>query len=191
MVTIVKDKELIWDLDDYDVILVGTTTYAKLDAGFQSKIRFKYPIVDEKNNKMPYADTRRLGTRLTFEEFKPIISLLYICGYPTKKSTTLDYKALENCMATVNAEFKGKRVATTVLGGTVFDGNGDKTKCLEIMEKNSPDINLFIYDYEQLSRKDEIDRQKRFISSFRHTDYEKYRKLKENEENLLKQLYLC
>lgn len=190
MITIVKDKDLIWDVENFEVVLIGTTVYCKLDAGFQSKMRFKYPVLDEMNNRMPYADMRRLGTRLTFEDITPIVSLLYICGYPSKKFISLNYESLENCLWTANNEFKGKKVCSTIIGSTIFDGNGDKDKCLELIEKSTPDLDLYLYDYTQLSRSEEIKRQTKYIRSFYESDYEKYKLLKNNEDQLLKRLYL-
>ena len=135
---IIKDKDPIWETEKYDVILVGTSIYCMLTNGFQSKIRFKYPHVDDANNKTPFGDKRKLGKRLTvepIEDGQPIISLLYIANYPHSKRVFVDYEALENALATANAEFKGKKVMTTLLGESAFDGNGDREKLLKIIEK--------------------------------------------------------
>ncbi len=145
---IVKDKDLIWDTDKYDVILVGTSIYNLLTQGFQSKMAVKYPYILEPNNSTPYADKRKYGKRLTIQG-EPIISLMYICGYPHSKRDYLNYEALENCLATANGEFKGKKVATTILGTSPFDGNGDRERCLEIIEENNKNLNLTVYDYKQ------------------------------------------
>ena len=56
----------------------------------------------------------------------------------------------------VNILYKGKNVACPFLGTSKFDGNGDKEKVLEILSNNSSNINLSIFDYEQLSRSDEL-----------------------------------
>ena len=40
---IIKDSDLIWETDNFDVILVGTTIYCSLPDGFQRKMRRKYP----------------------------------------------------------------------------------------------------------------------------------------------------
>ena len=90
---IIKDSDLIWETDNFDVILVGTTIYCSLPDGFQRKMRRKYPYIKDANNTTPYADPRKLGKRLTIQG-KPIISLCYISKFKTKNEF-IDYDALE------------------------------------------------------------------------------------------------
>lgn len=187
---VIKDKDPIYEVGDYDVVLVGTSVYCTLTGGFQSKMRFRYPILMERNDRMPYGDMRRLGTRLTIECDDVTASLLYVCTCPSNKKMYLDYDALERCLRTANAEFKGKRVLTTVIGASRFDGNGDKERCLSMMREYLCDVDLTVYDYNQLSRKEEKKRQTKFINSFKHTDPEKYHKYISNKEQIFKKLYL-
>ena len=189
MVTIVKDKELIFETENYDVILVGTSTYNMLTGGFQSKMRFKYPYIQSGNDKTNYGDCRKLGKRLTFYNEKPTISLMYICGYPTSRIVNIDYEALKNCLLSANAEFKGKKVASTIIGSSIFDGNGDKEKCLEIIKECTSDLDITLYDYVQKKRKDEMNKYFLYIGSFRK-DKEKYKKLLETREDYLKSQFL-
>ena len=188
MIEIVKDKDLIWDTDNFDVILVGTNIFCALSDGLQKKIRKKYPYVQEANNKTKYADQRKLGTRLTIDG-SPTISLCYICKYKMK-SEYLSYEALENCLKTADIEFAGKNVATTYMGSTYFDGYGDKDKIINIFNDSCKRMNLTIYDYEQLSRSEENKRQWLYIQSFKKKDPEKYNEMvKWRKENWSK-LYL-
>jgi hypothetical protein len=189
MIKFVKDKEPIWDTDNFDVLLIGTSIYNRLDGGFQSKIKFKYPIVDEENNKTKYADVSKLGSRLTVGT-TPKISLMYICNYPTTKQETLDYDALDRCLKTANAEFKGKKVLMTIVGSSEFDGNGDRDKCLKLIEENTKDLDVTIYDYEQKKRSVEIALQKRYLKNLKSTDKEKYEQLLSVFDLYLKKLYL-
>lgn len=189
MIKFVKDKDAIWDTDSFDVILIGTSVYNHLSGGFQSKMRFKYPQIVEENNKIRYADLSNLGKRLTVEG-TPTISLMYVCGYPTPKNPTINYDALSTCLSTANAEFKGKRVMTTLIGSTQFDGNGDRDKCLKIFEECTKDLDLTIYDYEQKKREAEIIEQRRYLKSLQYTDVEKYEQLKSVFDLYLKKLYL-
>lgn len=153
---VIKDVDPINFVNEYDVILVGTSISCSMASGFQGKLIRKYPYVDEANDKQPYKDNRRLGTRLTLEhEGNPIISICYISKYNTSKNPTIDYDALTNCLATANAEFKGKKVLTTVMGGTKIDGYGDKEKCLQIIKENTKDLNIDVYDYEQMTAQKE------------------------------------
>ena len=189
MLKIIKDKDPIWDTDKFDVILIGTSIYNQLNGGFQSKMKYKYPIVDEKNRETKYADFSKLGTRITIND-KPIISLMYICGYPRPNIDTVDYDSLTKCLLTANAEFRGKKVMATILGSSQFDGNGDKDKCLKIIEDTTKDLDITLYDYEQKKRADEIREQKMYLKSLQYTDIEKYNKLKNVFDLYLKKLYL-
>ena len=155
MINIVKDKDLIWDVEKYDVILIGTSIYCTLGDGFQFKIKNKYPILQIENDKTPYGDSRKFGKRLTIKNHKPILSLMYVCDKGLHNKSMINYEALENCLRTANAEFKGLNVASTIVGSSRFDGNGDRDKCLELIEKCTPNLNITLYDYEQLANYDE------------------------------------
>lgn len=189
MLKIIKDKDPIWDTDKFDVILIGTSIYNQLNGGFQSKMKYKYPMVDEKNRETKYADFSKLGTRITIND-TPIISLMYICGYPRPNIDTVDYDSLTKCLLTANAEFRGKKVMATIIGSSQFDGNGDKDKCLKIIEDSTKDLDITLYDYEQKKRADEIREQKMYLKSLQYTDIEKYNKLKNVFDLYLKKLYL-
>ena len=189
MLKIIKDKDPIWETDNFDVILIGTSIYNQLNGGFQSKIKYKYPIVDEKNRETIYADFSKLGTRITIND-TPIISLMYICGYPRPNIDTVDYDSLTKCLLTANAEFRGKKIMATIIGSSQFDGNGDKDKCLKIIKDSTKDLDITLYDYEQKKRIDEIREQKMYLKSLQYTDIEKYNKLKNVFDLYLKKLYL-
>ena len=189
MLKIIKDKDPIWETDNFDVILIGTSIYNQLNGGFQSKIKYKYPIVDEKNRETKYADFSKLGTRITIND-TPIISLMYICGYPRPNIDTVDYDSLTKCLLTANAEFRGKKIMATIIGSSQFDGNGDKDKCLKIIKDSTKDLDITLYDYDQKKRIDEIREQKMYLKSLQYTDIEKYNKLKNVFDLYLKKLYL-
>ena len=189
MLKIIKDKDPIWETDKFDVILIGTSIYNQLNGGFQSKMKYKYPIVDEKNRETKYADFSKLGTRITIND-TPIISLMYICGYPRPNIDTVDYDSLTKCLLTANAEFRGKKIMATIIGSSQFDGNGDKDKCLKIIKDSTKDLDITLYDYEQKKRIDEIREQKMYLKSLQYTDIEKYNKLKNVFDLYLKKLYL-
>lgn len=190
---IIEGKDPIWETDKYDVILVGTSIYCMLTNGFQSKIRFKYPNVDKENNKTPYGDKRKLGTRLTIYPIvdeQPTISLCYIANYPNSKRVFVDYDALENVLATANAEFKGEKVLTTLLGASQFDGNGDIEKIKEIIEKNTKDLDIDVYVYEQIPRVDEIAYNENKLRKYRDKGGEENEQLWKNRDKILEKLYL-
>jgi len=193
MITFIKDKEPIYDTESYDVVLIGTSTHNDLRGNFQSKMRIKYPIIEKVNNKTPYGDLRKLGKRVTIDDNKPIISLMYMCTYPSRKSNYIDYDALEKCLMTANAEFKGKKVMTTVIGSTQFDGKGDREKCLSIMERCTKDLDLYVYDYEQITTREEIIRQDEYFKKLRKQykdDKEMLKKLKDLKIEMRRKTYL-
>lgn len=190
---LIKDKDPIFFTDEYDVVLLGTSTACSLASGFQGKLARKYPYIDAENDKQPYRDNRRLGTRLTLkEEGKPIISLMYVSKYNDSRNVTIDYEALTNCLSTANAEFKGKKVITTIVGSTKVDGNGEREKCLKILEKCTKDLDIDVYDYEQLTYSEEVAKVIRPLSD--KWIKEKIRTTKkqriEERQKLLKENYL-
>lgn len=183
MVTIIKNREPIYDTEDFDVVLMGVSTHNMLMGNFQGKMGVKYPIVEEVNNNTPYGDLRKLGKRITIDDIgKPIISLMYICTYPSIKKCFLDYGALENCLRTANTEFKGKKVLTTVLGSTRFDGRGNKRKCMNIIRECTNGLNVYIYDYEQISINEELKRQLKYFKGIKEKYKGNKEKIKEIKE---------
>ena len=188
MINIIEGKDAIWETDNYDVVLIGTTIYNTLSNGFQAKIKSKYPAPSTAaENYGGYGNRNKFGKRLTFEGSKPTLSFLFIAGYPNSRRVFLDYDALENCLATANADFKGQHVMTTMLGCTRFDGNGDRDKVLGIFEETTRDIILDIYDYEQLDKETE---RKIELQKLRENDYEHYMSMGKNKNEFLKTLYL-
>ena len=189
MLNFIKNKDAIWETDKYDVILVGTSIYNMLSNGFQSKLRLKYPYIEEINNSTNYGDLRKLGKRMTIQG-KPIISLMYIAKYPNSRREFIDYDALEHALSTANAEFRGKKVLTTMLGCSKFDGNGDKDKVLEIINRTANNLELDVYDYLQLEKRKEIALHFKKIKEFETTEPEKFNQLWPIRKELIKDLYL-
>lgn len=190
MINIIKDRDPIWDTDEYDVVLVGTSIYNMLTNGFQSKIKYKYPDMEWFNNQTDYGSKRKLGTRLTYYDCNPIISLLYIANYPNSRRVFVDYDALEQCLATANADFKGKHVMTTLLGCSPFDGNGERDRVMEIMQRTTTNLALDVYDYKQLSKMKERSMKLNELKAINKDEYK--RVFKENYgAEYLKQFYLA
>lgn len=181
---IIKDKEPIFETEKYDVILVGTSIYGMLCNGFQGKMANKYPYIVEENDKQSYGDVRRLGTRITVsKEDSPDISLLYICRYPQKNAESIDYEALEKCLATAAVEFKGKKIMTTVIGSTQYDGTGSKRRVLSIMRKVFGESDVDVYDYKQHALKEEASDKRKQLSEMGITNKSKI-------TSVLRKLYL-
>lgn len=187
---LISGNDLIWDTDKYDVILVGTSIYNMLTQGFQSKMAVKYPGLEDANNSTPYADKSKYGKRLTCSTV-PIISLMYICGYPHSKRDYLNYDALENCLATADSEFKGMCVATTIVGSSQFDGNGDRDRCLDIIERNTRNLDLTVYDFPQYNRRREIAMVlSKWNVLIKNREWGKWNELRRNKDEIISKLYL-
>lgn len=169
---IVKDVDLIDDIDKYDVILVGTNAYHIMGNGFQRKVRVNYPLTYKANLNTKYADRGKVGDIVSVEVNDITFVLCFITfgiNYDqTKGDDYLDYEALEKCLNEVKNKYSDKKIATTMIGCSRFDGNGDKDRVLKVIDNiMGNNVNITIYDYEQLN--------------IHHEKAIEYRKLKENE----------
>ena len=159
MIEIIKDIDIVNHFSEYDAILIGTNIYQQMANGVQLAVMLDYPYAYNKNLDTKYGDPKKLGTILECkEDGEPTFCLCFICKgnfRPDLCKDFLSYESLEKCLQLVNILYKGKRVATTLLGASRFDGNGDREKILDIFNRTIKDIDLTIYDYHQKSR-DEI-----------------------------------
>lgn len=184
-------KDAIYEVDRFDVVLLPTTIYLDLHGGLAGKMRYKYPIIQEMNDKQPYADLRRLGTRLTVPvEGGPTVSLIYCCEFPTTKKPYIDYEAFEKGLRTAAAEFKGKRIACTWMGSGKWDGNGDREKCNKIIEECLGGLDVTILDYKQYTYFEERARIRSYLYHLKKKDKQKFKEMGLNEDILLKRMYL-
>lgn len=194
MIKIIKDIDLFDNVKDYDIVLVGTNIYCNLSQGFQRKVMLNYPYVQEMNMSTKYADKKKLGTILECKNKEnPTFLLLYITEgnfRPDLKKDTLSYESLEKCIKLINILYKGMNIACPFLGSSRFDGNGDKDKILKIIENNSKNVNITIFDYEQKSRAEELKetREKELKLKAENADayYEAVKKRKEEAEERYK-----
>lgn len=158
MIEIIKDIPLIQDVHKYDVLLVGTNIYGRLSNGFQFDVAEEFSFVKVADVNTRYGDIKKMGTILECQEGdSPIFVLMYITkGYnfqPHKVEDYLDYESLERCLELVNIKYKGKTIASTIPGSYPWDGNGNKDKIIDIINKTLTDVNIYLYDYEEISRK--------------------------------------
>jgi hypothetical protein len=148
---IITEKSLIEDIFKYDIILVGTGIHNALGNGFQYDIKINFPFVEKAVKKTPYADSRKLGTVIVVN-YNPIFCIGFIHKGGYRKDLTpdyLDYDSLTNILKLIDENFEGKKIATTLIGCSKYDGNGDKNKVLEIFNLFLSKNEYFIYDYEQ------------------------------------------
>ena len=191
MIDIIKGEDLYNHLNEYDAILIGTNTYQVMSNGIQLQLMLNYPYVYEENLKTKYADRRKIGTLCECKkEGEPTICLCFIAkGYNFRsdlESDYLAYEGLENCLKLVNVLYKGKHLASYLLGSSEFDGNGDRERIMDIFKNNIKDLDLTIYDYKQKSRmdfvKETMTREFEMKKKDRKKYYEMVKKRKEEAE---------
>ena len=193
MIDYIFDVDLFDHVSEYDAILVATNTSYVMRHGIQRKISLHYPYVYEANLKTKYADIKKMGTILQCEkEGCPTFILCYVNNgintRPDVKEDFLSYDSLENCLKIVNVLYKGKHLASTFLGSSKFDGNGDKEKIRNIITTSLTDVDLTIYDYEQKSRdemwKEQYEKEMAVKKIDRVKYYEMVRDRKEKERKI-------
>ena len=182
MINIIKDVDLFEHFDEYDVILIGTNNYCTMSHGIQLKVMLNYHYVYEKNMETKYADPEKLGTILECKsDGEPTFCLCFISnGYgfrPDLNKEYVSYESIEKCLKLVNILYKGKKIATTLLGSSRFDGNGDRDRILEIFNNSITDVELTIYDYRQKSRDEEMKEVRQKELEVKKVDREKYYKM--------------
>ena len=153
---VIKD-DIFPHVSEYEVVLVGTNTYCTLAQGFQRDIMLNHPNVQEKNMSTKYGDKNKLGTILPCESENITFVLCYICEgnfRPDLKKDYLNYEALNKCLSLVNIRYAGKKIATTIIGSSRFDGNGDKEAILKLIEATLTKCEVDVYDYYQTSKEE-------------------------------------
>lgn len=182
MINYIKDEDLIGHIkDDYDYIIVPTNCYCRMSNGFSRKIKMLYPEVYQEDLGTKYGDESKLGDIIKVKENEgPNFLIAYINkGYnfrPDLKSDYLEYNSLETIMKRINIEYKGAKIASPYIGCNKFDGNGDRDKVKDILERNNKNISLYIYDYVQKSRNDELLETFKTEEVLKKTNYDEYKK---------------
>ena len=182
-IEMIHDKPLIEDIFEYDLIIVGTGIYNTLGNGFQYDIKINFPNVNKIIKETPYGDKRKLGT-VTIVNDKPIFCLGFIHkgGFRKDLQTEyLDYNALTNVLSLIDENFKNKKIATTLIGSSKFDGNGDKDKILGIFQQLSDKNMYYLYDYEQRDYRIVHNEMWREIMELKDKiPYQEFRQMKDN-----------
>lgn len=153
-------EDLIDNILKYDVILVGASIKNTCSYGFFNKLCRNFPEINKINKQTKYDDVNKLGTCQVVTSYVkqgfPTFVICYITKgryRPDIQPDALDYEALKSCFELANKHFKDKKVASTLMGNSIFDGGGDSKKIYEIIKDTTDDINLDIYDFEQISVK--------------------------------------
>ena len=156
-VTIVKDKFLIEDIKKYTIVLVPMSANNSMNSGFAYEIGLNFPPIREKVQTTPYGDRRKFGTVSVFKDEGITFCICFMhTGGQSKQVEYVKYDSLADCLDLININFKGKTVASPILGSTKYDGRGDKEKIINIFKEHCTDIDLILYDYEERNFMDEI-----------------------------------
>jgi hypothetical protein len=150
-INIIYDKPLIEEILNYDIIIVGTGIHNALGNGFQYDIKINFPNVEDAVKKTSYADARKLGT-VTVIPGSPTFCVGFIHKGGFRKDLNpvfLSYESLKEVLQLIDENFDNKRIATSMIGCSLYDGNGDKEKVLQMFNELSSKNEYYIYDYEQ------------------------------------------
>lgn len=193
MIEFIKDVDIFSHVKEYDAILLGTNTCYYMRNGFQHQVSLHYPYVYETNLKTKYGDKKKLGTVIECcEENKPAFLLCYINdGLNTRPDIIKDYlsyDSLEKCLKLANSIYRGKRIASTFIGCSKFDGNGDKEKVKDIISSTIKNCDLTIYDYIQKSRDEMYIEVLKQESEIKAVDRKKYYEIVSERKKIEKKL---
>ena len=151
---IIKDKQLIEDVYNYDVVLFGMGINNSMNKGFVYDIALNFPDVRENENSTGYGDIRKYGRiHETKNEDGVVFCACYCYNLGLKRKCNgafIDYEALENCLNEVYKKHKNSRIACPIIGQDKYDGNGDKNKIIEIFNRVfSSECDVTLYDFVQ------------------------------------------
>ena len=178
----IHDKPLIEDIFNYDVIIVGTGIHNALGNGFQYDVKINFPSVEYAIKQTAYADPRKLGTVIVVKE-TPLFCVGFIHQGGFRKDLQpvyVDYQAVTNVLRLIDENTSNKKIATTLIGCSEFDGNGDKQIILDILNGLSENNEYYIYDYTQRDYR-EVNNEKwaEITSLVGKIPYDELRKLKD------------
>lgn len=148
---IIVDKPLINDVFQYDVILYGMGINNSMDNGFSKEIAVNFPIVKENELTSPYGDRRKYGTCIITEiENLIFVGCYFYRGGFSQKIDQVDIESLKKCLLFVKEKYRGKNIASPLLGTSLFDGKHDKTEIFSIFNEIFDNTeNFYLYNYEQ------------------------------------------
>lgn len=151
MVNIIK-APIIEEVLNYDVILFGMSINNAMNKGFAKDIKINFPLVHERENETNYGDRKKYGTVKVIEEYNKIFCAcyFYMGGFSKRlKPDQVDYESLKKCLEFISNKYKNKKIVAPILGTSIFDGNGNKEKILELFNSCFKKTDITLYDYVQ------------------------------------------
>lgn len=149
MINKIDNTHLIEHVFEYDVILVPMGINNAMNNGFAREVRANFQDVYKKESeKSPYGNRRKYGTTLGIESEGLIFCMCYIYSM-SDKGLTVDYNNLKKCLIEVSIKYKGKKIATPLLGASKFDGNGSADVIEGIFNEIFTDTDITLYTIDQ------------------------------------------
>lgn len=193
MIRFIENEDLFPHIKEYDLVILTANIYNTIKHGFSRDVVINYPYVWEADLNSKYGDLEKLGTlKECSNANEPTFIIAYVCrGYPSikhkgEKVDFLSYESLEKCLRLLNIRYKDKRIACPLLGCSRFDGNGDKTKVMDIINKSITNLDLDVYDFFQQTREEKLKetylKEKILKETDRTAYYEAVKKRKEEAE---------
>lgn len=150
---LISNIELIPHIFKYEVVLFPMGINNSMNSGFAYEIALNFPEVKESENYTNYGDKRKLGTIHETVVDNIVFCACYIHGggfHKNKDGSFMEYHHLESCLNVVEKKYKNKKIATIVLGGNKTDGNGDRSRIIELIKKTFNECDIDVYDYEEV-----------------------------------------
>ena len=149
MIKIVKDKQLIDDVHQYDVVLFGMGINNAMNKGFSYDIALNFSDVRDSENSTKYGDLSKYGTVHVTVVNNISFCACYVYSL-TSKGVTIDYDALRKALELIKNHFHKKKIVSPIIGQDKYDGNGDKEKILNIYREVFDErFDVTLYDFVQ------------------------------------------
>ena len=162
MIKFIKDTDLFNDIKQYDIILIGTSTKCTKGNGFQYKIARNYRYPYDALEKFNYTCRDKMGKCVVVDKKDDMPMFIY-CFIthgryrPDLQPDALDYDGLKSCLELIASNFPNSKIASTIMGESIFEGGGNKERILSIFNEICKDLDLTLYDYCQIDFKLEDD----------------------------------
>lgn len=155
------DEELIPHVHEYDVILYGMGINNSFSTGFANDIAINFPKVrKDENRESPYGDKRKYGDVYETEcdGIRFCACYMHNGGYRKGKDGEeyVDYDALRSCIDKMSQKYRGKKIASPLIGSSAYDGNGDADRIMSLYEDAFKDCDIDLYLYDQKTLRDKI-----------------------------------
>ena len=169
---IIRDKQLIEDVYEYDVILYGMSINNSMNNGFSYDIALNFPEVKKEEDLSGYGDTRKYGKIHEVVVGENLIFCACYCynvGLKKRSAVFIDYDDLKACLKIIAKKYKGKKIASPIIGSSQYDGCGDKSRIIAIYNEifgDTDDVTIYDFapqDYRKERYKEAVQLRKQYL----------------------------